>query len=79
MEKFPFYTALTLVQDLFGLELSEDQFETWGIIAYNKIGNKESILKRGVFPVIHARGQWYAMKPCDMSAIEMITIAGEDF
>lgn len=79
MEKFPFYTALTLVQDLFGLELSEDQFETWGIIAYNKIGNKESILKRCRFPVIHNKGCWYTMKPCDMSTIEMITVDGEDF
>lgn len=78
MEKFPFYTALTLANDLYGLELSTDQFETWGIIAYKKIGNKESILKKISLPVIHKNTHWYVEKPCDISAIEMITIDMED-
>lgn len=78
MEKLPFYTALTLANDLFGVELTEDQFETWGVIAYKKIGNRDSILKKVTLPVIHDNQQWYVQKPCDLSAIEMITICMED-
>ena len=78
MQKYPFYSALSLTSDLFGVEMSENQFETWGIVAYQKIGNKESLLKKVTLPVQKDNGKFYVTKPCDFSAVEMITISMED-
>lgn len=78
MQKYPFYSALSLANDLFGVEMSENQFETWGIVAYQKIGNKESLLKKVTLPVQKDNGKFFIVKPCDLSAVEMITIDMED-
>ena len=80
MKKEPFYSALSLCDDLYGVELDEDQFETWGIIAYNKIGNKDCRLKRTVLKLDKGEDgcYWYADKPCDLEYIEAITLPFED-
>ena len=40
MKQFPFKTTYTQIRELYGLELNPDEFETMGIIAWDKIGNK---------------------------------------
>ena len=40
MKKYPMYTALSQLNEFYGIELSEDTFETYALSAYNKIGNK---------------------------------------
>ena len=44
MRNLPFNMAYTQMSDLYGCELSADEFESIGLIAWNKIGNKESKL-----------------------------------
>jgi hypothetical protein len=79
MKKESFYTALSLCYDLYGVELDEDLFETWGIVAYNKIGNHDYYLHRMiVHPIADKNGGWYIDKPCDIDEIELITLPYED-
>ena len=39
---YNFYTAYSHLYDVYGVELNEDTFETLGMFAWNKIGNKQS-------------------------------------
>ena len=39
--KFSFNTAYTQARELYGLELNPDEFETLGIIAWDRIGNRQ--------------------------------------
>lgn len=75
-----FYTALPLVTDLYGIEMDEDQFETLGMIAWNKIGNKDYELNIATLhPIPSEDGHgWYVDKPCDLDRIEAITLPFED-
>jgi len=68
MNKENFYTAFGLAEELYGVELTEDQFETYGLIAYNKIGNKHMILKHMFACAIpdEKNGGFFVEKPCDM-------------
>lgn len=75
MTKYPFYTALTQLRDFYGIDLDEDTFETFGISAYNKIGNKDYKMYRlKATPVHDCEGGWYIEKPCNMDSIEAITL-----
>ena len=75
MKKFPLYTALTQLNELHGVELDEDAFETMAMVAYNKIGNKDYRLYRMKgHPVADPEGGWYICKPCNMDKIEAITL-----
>lgn len=80
MNKENFYTAFGLAEELYGVELTEDQFETYGLIAYNKIGNKHMILKHMDACAVpdEKNGGFYVEKPCDMDQIEAITLPYED-
>lgn len=74
-----FYSALALANDLYGVELDEDQFETWGMVGWNKIGNKDYILKHFIgHPEPQKDGGWAICKPCDLNQIEAITLPYED-
>ena len=42
MEENNFYTAMSHLYDVYGVELKEDMFETLGMIAWEKIGNVRS-------------------------------------
>jgi len=78
MQKYPFYTALTQIHDIYGIDLDEDLFETYGMTAYRKIGNKDIRLKLlQIKPSHDSGGFWYIEKPCDMIEIEAITLPFE--
>lgn len=74
-----FYTAISLLRELYGVELDEDQFETYGLTAWNKIGNKQTRRYRvRLCPICDPAGGWYIQKPCNLDEIEAITINPED-
>lgn len=75
----PFYTALSHANEMYGLELDPDTFETYGMSAWHKIGNKDirpKVLKAE--PICDGEGGWYICKPCNMDEIEAITLNIED-
>jgi hypothetical protein len=75
MKKYPMYTALTQLNELHGLVLNEDAFETYAMSAYNKIGNKDYRLYRTrLYPKADPEGGWYIEKPCNLDSIEAITL-----
>jgi len=79
MKKEPFYSVMPLLSDLYGIEIDEDQFETLGMVAWNKIGNKEVCLRRvRLRPIAMPEGGSYIDKLCDIDEIEAITLPYED-
>ena len=75
MKKYPFYTALSQLSEMFGVELDDDTFETYGLSAYNKIGNKDYRMYRTrLYPQADPDGGWYVEKPCNLDSIEAITL-----
>lgn len=69
------YTALTQLDELYGVQLDEDTFETYAISAYNKIGNKDyKIYRLKAYPVADPDGGWFIDKPCNLDEIEAITL-----
>jgi len=79
MERENFYSALTLADSLYGVEIEEDDFETWGMVGWNLIGNKTYKLKHAdLHPEPDTDGGWSVEKPCDLSEIEAITLPYED-
>lgn len=79
MTKDPFYSAYPLIYELFGVEIDEDTFETLGMIAWKKIGNKDYKIKIvHMHPQQDPSGGWFICKPCDLDQIEAITLPFED-
>lgn len=80
MKQFPFKTAYTQVRELYGLELNPDEFETLGIIAWDKIGNKNfRWYLFEVEPTVTDSGAYYVDLPCNCDIIEAVTADYEDF
>lgn len=79
MKKYPFYSALSHCYEMYGVELDEDQFETYAMSAWFKIGNKDyKIYKTRMHPIEDPDGGWYVCMPCNLSSIEAITLDFED-
>ena len=77
MEKYKFYSALSHCYETYGVELDEDQFETYAMSAWRKIGNKDYkmyLLKAN--PICDNEGGWYVCLPCNCNTIEAITERG---
>lgn len=72
---FNFYTAYTQMELLYGVSMTPDQFENIAIIGYDKIGNKATEIKQGVFDVEDHR----LKLPCDISSIEAVTTNKVDY
>ena len=75
MKKYPFYAAIEHAREMYGLELDEDLFETYGMSAWQKIGNKDYrtyITK--INPECDPEGGWSVRKPCNLDSIEAITL-----
>lgn len=80
MKEYPFYTAYTQIQSLYGLSLSSDDFETSGIIAWDKIGNKKyRWYKYVVKPQQDHDNSWFVDLPCNCDIIEAVTAGYEDY
>ena len=70
-----FHVAISQAQTLYDVEGDQEDLEEIGLIAYKKIGNKNTILKRTTLPIIKG----IVTLPCDVSIIEAVTYCGEDF
>ena len=79
MKEFPFYTAYTQAETFYGVTPSSDDFETIGINAWDKIGNKRvRWYKYVVQPQKDSLGNWYVDLPCNCDIIEAVTAGYED-
>jgi len=80
MAQYSFKTAYTQARELYGLELNPDEFETIGLIAWDKIGNKSyRLYKYQTTPLLDGLGQYYIDLPCNCDVIEAITTNYEDY
>ena len=79
MSQFPFKTAYTQARELYGLELNPDEFETLGIIAWDRIGNRQyKLYHYQTEPSQTELGAWYIDLPCNVDLVEAITADYED-
>lgn len=81
MELFNFNTAYTQARELYGIELNPDEFESLGLIAWTKIGNKMYTLKTITLPV-QSQGKGNSslvVLPCDADEIESVFLNFPDY
>lgn len=80
MNKYPFNTAYTQTRELYGLELTPDEFESLGLIAWGKIGNKECRLYKYMVRPEKTEFEEYVIDlPCNVDEIEAVTAGYEDY
>lgn len=80
MSQFPFKTAYTQTRELYGLELNPDEFETLGIIAWDRIGNRQyKMYHYQTEPSLDGLGNYYIDLPCNADIIEAVTADYEDY
>lgn len=78
--KNPFKTAYTQARELYGVELDPDDFESIGITAWQRIGNKQYALYRiALEPVKAANHMWAIDLPCNADEIVAVTSEYEDW
>lgn len=79
-ETYPFYTAYSQLNDMYGIEIPEDLFEVMGLTAWKRIGNKQYRMYRvRLHPEKTDDGLgWYVPVPCNCDIIESITADFED-
>ncbi len=70
-----FHVAISQAQTLYDVKGDQEDLEEIGLIAYEQIGNKNTILKRITLPIING----IVTLPCDVDIIEAVTYCGEDF
>ncbi|MGV8961779.1 MAG: hypothetical protein ACOH2V_00090 [Candidatus Saccharimonadaceae bacterium] len=80
MSQYPFKAAYSHARELYGLELNPDEFETMGLIAWDRIGNKQyRLYKYQVEPSQNDLNEWYVDLPCNVDVIEAVTADYEDY
>lgn len=80
MTRYPFKAAYTQLFDLYGIEITPDEFETMGVIAWDKIGNKEyKLYSYTAIPYSKNNLEYYVDLPCNAGVIEAITGDFEDY
>lgn len=68
MKNLNFHTAYTYIQSNYGLNIDQLNFESSGMIAYDRIGNRQTEIKGFVGDVINGELQL----PCDIYSIEAV-------
>ena len=78
--EYSFHTAYTQARELYGLELNPDEFESIGLTAWGKIGNKKyRLYKYQVVPTKNELNEYYVDLPCNVDCIEAVTTNYEDY
>ena len=78
--EYSFHTAYTQARELYGLELDPDEFESIGLTAWGKIGNKKyRLYKYQVVPTKSELNEYYVDLPCNVDCIEAVTTNYEDY
>lgn len=75
MKLFNFNTAYSHLRELYGIELQPDEFETLGMVAWTKIGNKLTELKTIELPV----NNFIVDLPCEIDEIESVYLSTSDY
>ena len=70
-----FHIAISQAITLYGVEGDQEDLEEIGLIAYKKIGNKNTTLHKIVLPIIKG----VVTLPCDVTYVEAVTYCGEDY
>lgn len=68
MKNLNFHTAYTYIQTNYGLNIDQLEFESSGMIAYDKIGNKQTEIKEFVGDVVNGELELL----CDVTSIEAV-------
>ena len=80
MKSYPFKTAYTQIRELYGITLFPDEFESLGLIAWDRIGNERyRWYKYQATPEQTEEGAWFVDLPCNISEIEAVTADYEDY
>jgi len=80
MTSYNFNTAYTQARELYGLELNPDEFESIGLIGWDRIGNKQTRLYKYITePIKDLSGNYYVDLPCNVDIIEAVTADYEDY
>lgn len=80
MREYSFNTAYTQARELYGLELDPDVFESIGLIAWDRIGNKDyRLYKYTTSPEQDELGYWHVTVPCNCDIIEAVVTNYEDY
>ncbi len=80
MVELSFNTAYTQLREMYGLIINPDEFETLGIIAWDKIGNRRVRLYHyQVVPSENELKEPYVELPCNAHIIEAVTADYEDY
>ena len=78
--EYSFHTAYTQARELYGLELNPDEFESIGLTAWGKIGNKKyRLYKYQVVPTKSELNEYYVDLPCNVDCIEAVTTNYEEY
>lgn len=72
-----FYYAMTLLDQLYGLTMQEDEFEEVGLVAWNQIGNKRCKLYKYSTCLEPCKNS--IELPCNVDILEAVTTDFEDF
>lgn len=79
MKNYSFNTAYSHLRELYGLELNPDEFESLGLIAWDRIGNKQFKWYKYQVEPTEDNKQWYIDLPCNCDIIEAVTADYEDY
>lgn len=80
MNQYPFKTAYTQARELYALELNPDEFESMGITAWDRIGNRQyKLYLYKIEPSQDELENWYIDLPCNVDQIEAVTADYEDY
>lgn len=80
MKDYSFNTAYTQTRELYGIKMTPDEFETIGIIAWDKINNaRVRLYKYESIPLENQLGEWYVDLPCNAHIIEAVVADYEDY
>lgn len=73
MRNLEFNTAYTYITALYGIDMDESEFESVGLIAHDRIGNKPTEIREITFDT--SNGQFTL--PCDVKSIEGVYSSNE--
>lgn len=72
-----FHYAQSLLETMFGISLTEEEFEEIALVGWNLIGNKRCKLYRA--RICMSPGEEYIELPCNCDILEAVTADFEDF
>ena len=80
MKEYSFNAAYSHIRDFYGIELTPDEFETYGSIGWEKIGNRRyKLYLYQTEPTKDQANNWMVELPCNADEIIAVTSNYEDY